>query len=122
MFTHINFQSIGVLDQDRALAFYRDTLSFEVERDVPYEENFRWIFLKLPGARTLIHFSQRASDARNDKPDLVLVTPDVDAACETLKSRGVEIARGPDDAPWNPGTRWAIFYDTENNMILIQTI
>lgn len=122
MFTHINFQSIGVFDQDRALAFYRDKLGLEVERDVPYEPGFRWIFLKLPVARTMLHFAQRASDARNDKPDLVLVTPDVDAACETLISRGVEIAKGPDDAPWNPGTRRAILYDTENNMILIQTI
>jgi predicted enzyme related to lactoylglutathione lyase len=55
-------------------------------------------------------------------PDLVLITEDVDATCETLKSRGVTIHKGPDDAPWNPGTRWAMIHDTENNLILIQTI
>ena len=121
MFKHIHFQSIGVTDIGRALAFYRDTLGFSVERDNPYGES-RWIFMALPGAQTLLHFDVRERIEPQDKPALVLVTGDVDATCETLKSRGVEIATGPEDAPWEPGTRWAIIHDSEGNMILIQTV
>lgn len=122
MFSHINFQSIGVSDFDRALEFYRDKLSLTVERDEPYEQFGRWIFMEIPGARTKLHFMPRENEDKTDMPALVLVTEDVDATCETLKSRGVAIHKGPDDAPWNPGTRWAMIYDTENNLILIQTI
>ena len=122
MFTHINFQSIGVTDQDRALAFYRDKLGLTVHTDVPYEQFGRWIFLQIAGARTMIHFGKRETEEKSDMPDLVLVTEDVDATCETLKSRGVTIHKGPDAAPWNPGTRWAMIHDTENNLILIQTV
>jgi catechol 2,3-dioxygenase-like lactoylglutathione lyase family enzyme len=122
MFSHINFLSIGVTDQDRALAFYRDKLGLRVERDAPYEDSWRWIFLEIPGARTKLQFGRRANEDPTVLPDLTLVTDDVDRACETLKSRGVPIEKGPDNAPWDPNTRWAMIRDSENNLILIQTI
>lgn len=121
MFTHINFQSIGVTDQDRALEFYRDTLGLNVHTDAPYEQLGRWIFLEIPGARTLLHFGPRANEDKSDMPVLVLVSEDVDSACETLKSRGVDIHKGPDNAPWAQDSRYAMIFDTENNLILIQT-
>lgn len=121
MFTHIHFQSIPVTDIDRALAFYRDKLGFDVERDNPYGES-RWIFMALPGARTMLHFNVVDTVPENDIPVLVLVTEDVDAVCATLSERGVTIHMGPDEAPWNPGTRWAMIHDTEGNLILLQTI
>lgn len=122
MFTHINFQSIGVFDQDRALAFYRDKLDFLVHLDAPYEADWRWIFMELPGARTRIQFSRKEGDTKSETPDLILVTEDVDAACKILKSRDVPIPNGPDDAPWDPSTRWAMIHDSENNLILIQSV
>lgn len=122
MFSHINFQTIGVTDQDRALTFYRDKLGLTVQRDVPYEGFGRWIFLELPGARTLLHFGPRADKEKTKMPALVLVTDDVDGTCAILKSRGIDILKGPEDAPWDPSTRWAMIYDTENNLILIQTV
>ncbi len=121
MFTHIHFQSIDVTDTDRAFTFYTDVMGFDVETDAPYGED-RWIFLTLPGAQTRLHFNKTATVAATKTPVLVLNTGDVDQTCKTLISRGVTIDKGPDDAPWSPGTRWAIFHDTEGNMILIQNV
>lgn len=35
--------SVFVLDQDEALAFYRDTLGFDVRADMTMEGGFRWL-------------------------------------------------------------------------------
>ncbi len=122
MLSYLNFQSVPVVDQDRALAFYRDTLGMTVQTDAPYEGERRWIMLEIPGARTKIHFGERADETPSRTPDLAIVSPDVDAACAALKARGVAIEQGPADAPWDPATRWALFRDTEGNLILIQTV
>ncbi|MBI4923095.1 MAG: VOC family protein [Devosia nanyangense] len=121
MFKRIHFDTVPAIDVERARDFYRDKLGFEVERDNPYGES-RWVFMRIRGADTLLHFDQQLSVPRTETPALVLVTEDVDAACETLRSRGVPIKSGPDDAPWEPGTRWAMIDDSEGNLVLIQTI
>jgi len=121
MFTHIHFQSLPVTDMARALGFYRDTMGFEVERDDPYGES-RWIFMRIPGARTLLHFEQVDRVVLGETPALILATNDVDATCSELRERGADIAREPADAPWAPGTRWAYVNDSEGNLVLIQAI
>ena len=40
----INFTSVAVDDQDRAMAFYTEKLGFTVDTDNPYDEGWRWIF------------------------------------------------------------------------------
>lgn len=122
MFKYINFQSIGVTDQDRAVAFYRDILGFTVHTDAPYQDDMRWIFMEIPGGQTRLQFEKRANTAKPDVPNLTLVTDDVDATCDKLKAKGVVIIAGPDNAPWDPSTRWATIHDSENNLILIQTV
>ena len=52
--TRIGIVSIPVSDQDRAKAFYADTLGFEVVRDTPMSELARWIELRPPGAETSV--------------------------------------------------------------------
>jgi catechol 2,3-dioxygenase-like lactoylglutathione lyase family enzyme len=42
----INLVSIPVLDQEKALKFYRDILDFEVVHDIPLGEGNRWLTLK----------------------------------------------------------------------------
>jgi predicted enzyme related to lactoylglutathione lyase len=121
MFTHIHFDTIPATDLERARDFYRDKLGFEVERDEPYGDT-RWIFMRIPGADTMLHFDKQPSVPETTTPVLVLATGDVDAACKTLQSRGVAIKQGPADAPWNPGTRWAMIDDREGNLVLIQSI
>ena len=121
MFSRIHFDTVPAVDVERARDFYRDKLGFLVERDNPYGES-RWVFMRIPGADTLLHFDKQDSVPRTQTPALVLVTDDVDTACTTLKSRGVPIKRGPDDAPWAPGTRWAMIDDSEGSLVLIQTV
>ena len=117
----IHFQSIPVADQDRALAFYTSNLGFEVHTDAPYGENWRWIFLTLPGAETRLHFASTSDMSVNDKPALCLVCDCVDDEAEKLRANGAEITNGPDDAPWQPGVRWLMLRDSEDNLILLES-
>ena len=119
--SRINFMSIPVADQDRAIAFYTGHLGFEVQTDAPYTDGWRWIFLKLPGADTRLQFATRDDMQVKDKPALCLVSDDVDAETARLKSAGVEIVSGPDDAPWAAGVRWLMIRDSEDNMVLLES-
>ncbi len=121
MFSHIHFQAIPVTDIDRALAFYTDKLELEVARNEAYGDS-RWVFLRLPGAQTMLHFDKVDVVTTTPTPILVLITKDVDAACITLTGRKVKIDSGPEAAPWNPGERWAMILDSEGNRVLIQSI
>jgi predicted enzyme related to lactoylglutathione lyase len=121
MFKRIHFDTVPAVDVERARDFYRDKLGFAVERDNPYGES-RWVFMRIAGSDTLLHFDKQDSVPKTQKPALVLVTDDVDATCETLRSRSVPIKQGPADAPWEPGTRWAMIDDSEGNLVLIQTV
>ncbi len=119
---YINFVSIPVADQDRALAFYRDTLGFAVQVDVPYGPDWRWIFLSLPGGQARLHFAKRSELAVTGVPALTLVCDSVDAEAEGLRAKGVEITGGPDDAPWARGVRWMTLRDSEGNTVLMESL
>ena len=121
MITQLNFQSIPVDDQQRALEFYRDMLGLKVHTDAPYGKDSRWIFMEFPGAETRIHFARRAEVVITDIPCLALACDDVDAECAALTAKGVAISSGPDEAPWKPGIRWAMIRDSEDNLILLES-
>ena len=120
-FKRINFQSLPVTDQQRALEFYRDKMGLTVQTDAPYGKDYRWIFMEIPGARTLLHFGRATEVVYKDVPALCLVTDDVDAEAERLENLGVEIKDGPADAPWHPAVRYALMRDSEGNLVLIQS-
>lgn len=121
MFKRINFQSIPVADQQRALEFYRDTMGMHVQTDAPYGDDWRWIFMEIPGSETFLHFARPAEITVKDIPALCLVTDDVDAEAKRLKETGVRIVDGPSDAPWHPAVRYALIRDSEDNLVLIQS-
>ena len=121
MLTQIAFQSIPVDDQDRAIAFYRDVLGLTVQTDVPYGDNWRWVFLEFPGAQTRLHFAKREEITVHEKPVLALVSENIDDDCIRWKALGVDITHGPDDAPWQPGVRWATIHDSEGNTLFIES-
>lgn len=118
----ISFQPIPVDDQDRALAFYRDVLDFEVQVDAPYEPGWRWIFLRIPGSTSRIQFARRADIAVGGKSVLAVVSDDVDADCALWEQRGATIQNRPEDAPWQPGVRFALIRDTEDNLIFVESL
>jgi len=122
MFKRINFQSIPATDQQRALEFYRDVLGFSVHTDERQgKTDYRWIFMAIPGAGTLLHFHGVDSVPASEKPVLCLLTDDTDAVAARLAEAGVSMVAEPSDAPWNPIVRWSTFRDSEGNLIMMQS-
>jgi len=54
MIKNVDFVSIPVADQKRALAFYTEKLGFTVFTDQPFNDKQRWIELKIGGAQTRV--------------------------------------------------------------------
>jgi len=119
MLRHVKFANLAVTDQDRALAFWRDKLGVSVVTDEAYGEGFRWIELELPGAQTRILFVRRRDGAPSEQPDLILICDDVNESFAELKGRGVAFTQEPSVAPWRPAERYALFRDSEGNLIML---
>jgi catechol 2,3-dioxygenase-like lactoylglutathione lyase family enzyme len=111
---------LPVSDQDRALAFYRDALGFEVRTDTEFGEGFRWIEVAPAGAYTVIAL---VSPMRDEDPQpggaapFGFDTANLEAAMAEFSSRGVEfedVMKG--DGPVPP---MAYFRDPEGNRILL---
>jgi len=111
---------LAVSDQDRALAFYRDKLGFEVRTDTDYGQGFRWIEVAPVGAYTVIAL---ARPAREEDPQpggqapFGFDTPNLEAAMAEFRSRGVEFedVRGGE----GPVPPMAYLRDPDGNRILL---
>ena len=122
-------------DPEAALAFYRDTLGFEVRNDVGYE-GLRWItvgppgqpgtsiVLHPPGADPGITDDERRTIAemmaKGTYGSLMLATKDVDGTFDQLQARGAEVVQEPVDQAW--GARDCAFRDPAGNLIRIQQL
>ncbi|MDG9706868.1 VOC family protein [Streptomyces sp. DH10] len=122
-------------DPDAALAFYRDTLGFEVRNDVGYE-GMRWITVGpvgQPGTNIVLH--PPAADpgvtederrtiaemmAKGTYASIVLASPDVDAVFERVQAGDAEVVQEPVDQPY--GVRDCAFRDPAGNMVRIQQL
>ena len=103
-------------DPDASLAFYRDTLGFEVRNDVGYG-GMRWItvgpvdqpdtsiVLEPPAAdpavtdderRTIVEMMAKGSYAR-----ITLATADLDGTFARLQASGVDVVQEPIDQPYD---------------------
>jgi uncharacterized glyoxalase superfamily protein PhnB len=119
-------------DPEAALAFYRDTLGFEVRNDVGYE-GMRWItvgppnqpgmsiVLQPPGADPGITDEERRviteMMAKGTYAGINLATKDLDAVFERLQAGDAEVVQEPTDQPY--GVRDCAFRDPAGNMIRI---
>ena len=119
MLRHVKFANLPVTDQDRAVAFWRDRLGLAIVTDEAYGEGFRWIELALPQAETRIVFVRRAGEAVSEQPDMILICDDVDESFRELSAKGVAFTEAPTTAPWAPGERYALFRDSEGNLIML---
>ena len=120
-------------DPDAALAFYRDTLGFEVRLDVGYK-GMRWltvgpadqpdtsIVLYPPFATPGITDDERRTIAemmaKGTFASLLLATADLDATFERLAASDAEVVQEPTDQPY--GVRDCAFRDPAGNLIRIQ--
>ena len=84
---------IPVSDQDRAIAFYVDTLGFEKRADVPFGDGYRWVEVAPPGAVTTIAIAPPPPGKPTGNVDtgIGLHTDDADAVHAELKAAGVDV-------------------------------
>jgi catechol 2,3-dioxygenase-like lactoylglutathione lyase family enzyme len=121
-------------DPDACLAFYRDTLGFEVRNDVGYE-GMRWITVGPAGQPVSIVLEPPASDpgitdderrtitemmAKGTYAGIVLSTTDLDAVFKRIEAGGAEVVQEPTDQDY--GVRDCAFRDPAGNLIRIQEI
>ena len=84
---------VPVTDQDRALAYYVDTLGFEKRFEVSYGAG-RWIEVAPPGSAHRIALVPR-SEGRAPTgvhTHCAFETPDIDAEHATLRARGADVS------------------------------
>jgi len=122
-------------DPDASLAFYRDTLGFEVRNDVEYQ-GMHWItvgpadqpgtsiVLYPPGATPGLTDDERRTIAemmaKGTYASINLATKDVDSTFERLEAGDAEVVQEPIDQPY--GLRDCAFRDPAGNMIRIQEL
>ena len=119
-------------DADAALAFYRDTLGFEVRNDVGYK-GMRWITVGPAGqpGTSIVLYPPAATpglteDERRTITEMMakgtfaiitLATSDLDATYERLQANDAEIVQEPTEQPY--GVRDCAVRDPAGNLIRI---
>jgi catechol 2,3-dioxygenase-like lactoylglutathione lyase family enzyme len=122
-------------DPDAALAFYRDTLGFEVRNDVGYG-GMRWITVGPVGQPgTSIVLSPPAVGpgftederrtiaemmAKGTYAAILLATTDLDGTFERLQASDADVVQEPTEQPY--GVRDCAFRDPAGNLIRIQEV
>jgi len=122
-------------DPDASLAFYRDTLGFEVRNDVGYG-GMRWItvgpadqpgtsiVLYPPAADPGITDDERRTIAemmaKGTYAGILLATADLDGTFERLQASGAEVVQEPTEQPY--GVRDCAVRDPAGNLIRIQEL
>ena len=120
-------------DPDAAIAFYRDTLGFEVRADVGYN-GLHWITVGpqgQPGTSIVLYPPSATPGVTEDEQRTIaemmakgtfasvnLATVDVDATFERLQASGAEVVQEPTDQPY--GVRDCAFRDPSGNLLRIQ--
>jgi catechol 2,3-dioxygenase-like lactoylglutathione lyase family enzyme len=118
MFRYVHSTGVVVDDIDAALAFFVDTLGFEKRID-NVDGGFRFVTVAPPGGQTEIGFNLKSGDDNLKTPPTAFIVDDVDAVCDMLQTKQVEISYGPVDEAW--GSRAAAFKDPFGNELYITT-
>jgi catechol 2,3-dioxygenase-like lactoylglutathione lyase family enzyme len=84
---------IPCTDQDKAVAFYTDTLGFEKRTDVPFGNGYRWVEVAPAGGEATIAVvpPPPGRPTGNMQTGIGLQTHDIDALHAELSERGVDV-------------------------------
>jgi predicted enzyme related to lactoylglutathione lyase len=120
MITHVKFVSVPVLDQDRALAFYTGKMGFKLVSDQPFDDNQRWIELRIANSETrFVLFTPDGHAARiGDSFNGALACDNVEATYRQLSAKGVEFVGEPEQQPWGS---FVIMKDSEGNRFVLSS-
>ena len=132
---NINASFLPHTDPEASLAFYRDTLGFEVRKDVGYQ-GMRWITVGPAGQpeTSIVLYPPTATPGLTDDEKrtisemmakgtfatLLLATPNLDGVFEKLQGSDAEVVQEPIDQPY--GVRDCAFRDPAGNMLRIQEL
>ena len=122
-------------DPEASLAFYRDTLGFEVRNDVGYG-GMRWITVgpaDQPGTSIVLYPPDADPGVTDDERRMIaemmakgtyaginLASDDLDATFEKLQAGGAEVVQEPTDQFY--GVRDCAFRDPAGNLLRIQQL
>ena len=122
-------------DPEKALAFYRDTLGFELRNDVGYQ-GMRWLTVGPPGqpaVNVVLHPPGVDPGITEEERRMIaemmakgtyagvnLATADLDDTFDRLQATGVEVVQEPIDQPY--GVRDCAVRDPAGNLIRIQQL
>ncbi|PWU48984.1 glyoxalase [Micromonospora globispora] len=131
----IHTTALPHIDPDASLAFYRDTLGFEVRNDVG-SGTMRWITVGPAGQPDMsILLAPPAVDpgitdderrtilemmAKGTYGWILLATPDLDGTFEKLQASDAEVVQEPIEQPY--GIRDCAFRDPAGNLIRIREV
>jgi uncharacterized glyoxalase superfamily protein PhnB len=120
-------------DPKESLAFYGDTLGFEIRNDVGYQ-GMHWITVgpaDQPGTSIVLYPPAATPGLTDDElrtiaemmakgtfASINLATDDVDATFERLQANGAEVVQEPTDQPY--GVRDCAVRDPAGNLIRIK--
>ncbi|MFF0544034.1 VOC family protein [Nocardia thailandica] len=120
-------------DAEAALTFYRDTLGFELRKDVGYN-GLRWLTVGpagQPDVNIVLHPPAVDPGITEDERRVVaemmakgtyaavlLSAPDLDATFDKIVAAGGEVVQEPTDQPY--GVRDCAFRDPAGNLVRIQ--
>jgi lactoylglutathione lyase len=115
--TDVRTIGINVTDQDRAVAFYVDTLGFEKRLDAPISPTMRWIEVAPPGARTSIalNAADPGTTAGSDT-GVRFTVPDAAVEHAAMRERGVAVG---DVLRWDGVPPMFTFDDPDANRFYI---
>ena len=122
-------------DPEASLAFYRDTLGFEVRNDVEYG-GLHWITVgpaDQPGTAIVLYPPAATPGLTEDEQRMIsemmakgtyasinLATTDLDGTFERLQAGDAEVVQEPTDQPY--GIRDCAFRDPSGNLLRIQEL
>lgn len=110
-------------DFDRSLAFYRDTLGWEVTETWGGKGQARGAVLSGGGVKVVL--GERVAETTGDeglgaaKPNLHLDIHDVNKRFARIP-RGDHVVRAPESTHW--GTRWFVLKDPDGNLIAFEQL
>lgn len=120
MISHLKFVSVPTTNQERSLKFYTEKLGFEVATNQVFDDQQRWIELRIANSPTrVVLFTPPGHENRvGSFFNASFACDDVVATHRQLSARGVEFVSGPQKQPWG---EFAIFKDPDGNQFVLSS-
>ena len=107
--------TMAVTDMAKAKEFYADTLGFKVTKDSGQGDQ-HWVSLEAPGGGPSLNLTTMHENMKPGTMKLYLSTPDIEAAYQELKAKGVEPTSEIIEIQ---GVKYAGFSDPDGNQWLL---